>query len=64
MTPTDLETLADLLDKLRAHTDADALTIEYLADADPGDGAGWTVCIGDRYTYGTAAVALGKAVTP
>lgn len=62
MTAIDLDILATLLDKLRAYTKADVLTIEYLADVDPGNGAGWTVCIGDRHTYGTAADALGKVV--
>ena len=62
MTPADLEALATLLDKLRTHTHTDVITIDYLADVDPGNGAGWTVCIGDRRTYGTAAVALAKAV--
>ena len=62
MTPTDLKQLATLLDKLHTTIAVDVLTIEYMADADPGDGAGWTVCIGDRYTYGTALDALRKGV--
>ena len=38
------------------------VAICYHPDADPGDGSGWSVEIGDRHTYGTIEQALGAEV--
>ena len=62
MNSPDLTTLADLLERFRDHGGGEPLTISYHPDADRGDGRGWSVEVGDRHTYGTAAEALGKAV--
>lgn len=59
---SDLHTLATLLDALRAHVGDGPLTIAYHPDADPGDGSGWSVEVGDRHEYGTAREALERAV--
>lgn len=58
-----LPNLAALLDDLRAHVGTGTpLTIAYHPDADPGDGSGWSIEVGDRHEYGTAREALERAV--
>lgn len=61
MSSLDLPTLADLLERLSGYVGTH-LTIAYHPDADPGDGSGWSVEVGDRHTYGTAREALERAV--
>lgn len=59
----DIRTLSTLLNALRSHVGPGTpITISYHPDADPGDGSGWSVEVGDRHTYGTARQALERAV--
>lgn len=50
-----------LIKLLRSHCPNDAITIAYHPDADPGDGSGWSVEVGDRHTYGLLLDALMEA---
>lgn len=63
MSSLDLPTLADLLERLSGYVGANTpMTIAYHPDADPGDGSGWSIEVGDRHEYGTAREALERAV--
>jgi hypothetical protein len=52
-----------ILSELRtALGDPDVLDIGYHVDADPGDGSGWCVCVGDTHAYGSVEVAMRSAL--
>ena len=54
---------AQLLEQMRAAVgEGVPLSVEYHPDADPGDGSGWLVMIGDCHYYGSAEEALTKAL--
>ena len=40
------------------------VTLAYHPDADPGDGSGWSVEVGDRHAYGQLEDALTRATGP
>ena len=55
--------MRDLLQRLATYGRDHGVPVElcYHPDADPGDGSGWSVLIGDRYYYGEPVDALTTA---
>ena len=48
----------------RLVADGMPVTLAYHPDADPGDGSGWSVEVGDRHEYGQLEDALDRATGP
>ena len=55
--------MADLFQRLAAYGREHGTPIElcYHPDADPGDGSGWSILVGDRNYYGDPVTALVEA---